>query len=426
MAKNTSHTLKNKFIYQVFTRQHSKSQDFQGIIDDLNRIKSMGVDIIYLLPFHPIGKKDRKGEIGSPYAIYDYYAIDPLHGTLDDFKRLVTEVHSRGMKLMIDIVFNHTSRDSILTQIHPEWFYKKSDGTFANRIGDWSDITDFNLTAHPEIWTYLIDVLKYWAQYVDGYRCDVAPLLPLEFWKQARQELDKYRPDLIWLTESVEYGFIKYLRDMGYDASTDSQMYETFDICYDYDIFSFMDGYLSGKNSLERYLYELWRQEVTYPKNYVKLRAFENHDQERIANKVNNPTKLIQMTALQFFLKGTPMIYAGQEHQVSVRPSLFENDLVPWNEKLSIENLIRKLSKIKKLDIMSKGIYDFINTKNIAHLQYKFGNELLIGIFNLENQTHTSIDLPNGKYLNVLSNQLYEVKDGMIELSDEPIIIHIQ
>jgi len=247
MAKQTPETLKNKVIYQIFTRQHSKTSDFQGIIDDLDRIKGLGVDIVYLLPFHPIGQKDRKGSIGSPYAIYDYYAIDPLHGTLTDFKRLVQAVHDKDMKIMIDIVFNHTSRDSILTQSNPQWFYKKADGSFANRVGDWSDITDFDLTNNPEIWDYLIDVLKYWAEFVDGFRCDVAPLLPLDFWKTARQKVEQIKPNMIWLTESVHLGFIKYIRDMGYEAFSDSQMYEVFDIAYDYDVFDFMDDYLSGK-----------------------------------------------------------------------------------------------------------------------------------------------------------------------------------
>ncbi|MFA7417691.1 MAG: alpha-amylase family glycosyl hydrolase [Acholeplasma sp.] len=425
MAKQTPDTLKNKVIYQIFTRQHSKTSDFQGIIDDLDRIKDLGVDIVYLLPFHPIGQKDRKGSIGSPYAIYDYYAIDPLHGTLADFKRLVQAVHDKDMKIMIDIVFNHTSRDSILTQSNPEWFYKKADGSFANRVGDWSDITDFDLTNNPEIWDYLIDVLKYWAAFVDGFRCDVAPLLPLDFWKTARQKVEQIKPNMIWLTESVHLGFIKYIRDMGYEAFSDSQMYEVFDIAYDYDVFDFMDDYLSGKNTLERYLYELWRQEATYPKNYVKLRSFENHDQERIAYKVGDSNKLIQMTAFQFFLKGTPMIYAGQEHQVTKRPDLFEIDFVPWHEKLSIEPLIKKLARIKKLDIMRKGTYHFVNTKNIAHLEYHLEKEKLIGIFNLENLESIKIDLPNGKYLNILTNKQYEISNNTLILSNEPIIFHL-
>src|SRR5690606_31250953 len=106
MAKNTDIKLRNQIVYQVFVRQHSKTGNFQGLIDDLDRIKSLGVDIVYLLPFHKIGQKDRKGSKGSPYSIYDYYSIDPDYGTLDDFIKLKEEIHKRDMKLMIDIVFN--------------------------------------------------------------------------------------------------------------------------------------------------------------------------------------------------------------------------------------------------------------------------------------------------------------------------------
>src|SRR5690606_5819902 len=264
MAQNTPNSYRNLMIYQVFVRQHTKTGDFKGLIEDLDRIKSLGTDIVYLLPIHPIGKLDRKGEVGSPYSIKDYYAIDEAHGDLNSFKELITEVHKRDMKLMIDIVFNHTSRDSELTKTNPDWFYRKADGSLANRVGDWSDIADLDFSKRA-VWDYLIDVLKYWAQYVDGFRCDVAPLLPLDFWKEARQKVSEMRPDIIWLSESVEYGFIKYLRDIGFDASTDSQIFEAFDIAYEYDIFSFMDGYLKNRNSLERYLYEVNRQESVFP-----------------------------------------------------------------------------------------------------------------------------------------------------------------
>jgi len=131
------------------------------------------------------------------------------------------------------------------------------------------------------------------------------------------------------------------------------------------------------------------------------------------------------MTAFQFFLKGTPMIYAGQEHQVTKRPDLFEIDFVPWHEKSSIEPLIKKLARIKKLDIMRKGTYHFVNTKNIAHLEYHLEKEKLIGIFNLENLESIKIDLPNGKYLNILTNKLYEISNNTLILSNEPIIFHL-
>src|SRR5690606_30545038 len=123
-------------------------------------------------------------------------------------------------------------------------------------------------------------------------------------------------------------GFIKYLRDMGYDCFSDAEMYQAFDICYDYDIFDHMTAYLEDPSKLSTCLSEIERQDVSYPRNYVKLRSFENHDQKRLRSKVRDETHFIQMISLNFFLKESAFIYAGEEHQVDKEPSLFEDDLV--------------------------------------------------------------------------------------------------
>ena len=126
--------LRNQIIYQVFPRQYSKTSDFNGVIKDLDRIKAMGVDIVYLLPIHPIGQKNKKGSIGCPYSIQDYRKVDPNLGTLDDFINLINETHKRGMKLIIDVVYNHTSRDSVILNTHPEWMYKNEAGEFKGKV----------------------------------------------------------------------------------------------------------------------------------------------------------------------------------------------------------------------------------------------------------------------------------------------------
>lgn len=420
MAKNTNNNLKNMSVYQVFTRQHSKTQDFKGIIKDLDRIKDLGFDIVYLLPFHPIGEVARKGSVGSPYSIVNYYEIDPLHGTLDDFILLSEEIRKRNMKLMIDIVFNHTSRDSFLLKNKPEWFYKNEKGEFANRIGDWSDITDFDFT-NQDLWDYLIDVLKYWAKHVDGFRCDVAPLVPLKFWEVARSSVNSVNPDLIWLTESVEPGFIKYIRSIGFEAFSDSEMYQVYDVTYDYDIFKYMDEYLRGEGLLSRWLEEIIRQDTTYPGNYVKLRSFENHDQDRIAYKARDDYQTTQLQAMQFFIKGMPMVYAGGEHLVKERPTLFEHDLVPWNESNSIEPLIKRLNEIKKDELFSLGNFELEN-KEKAIFSYWLKDDYLLGVFNLENDDELKVPLKDGKYINLITNKEVAVKNGKVLITD-PIII---
>ncbi len=422
MAKQTDINLLGQIIYQVFPRQHSKKQNFLGVIDDLDRIKDMGVDIIYLLPFHPIGEKDRKGAKGSPYSIVDFYQIHSELGTLDDLKCLVKEAHKRDMKVMMDIVINHTSRDSVLTKEHPEWFYKKADGSFANRVGDWSDITDLNYDL-KEVWDYFIDVLRYWAAYVDGYRCDVAPLLPIDFWIEARKAVDHIKPNHIWLTESVHPGFIKYIRDLGYDCSSDSQMYQAFDICYDYDIFDFMDDYLKDSSKLSRWLEEIYRQEMIYPKNYIKLRSFENHDQQRLRSKVKDHDHFIQMLSLMFFIKGTAFIYAGMEYENDHLPNLFEDDLIEWKLEKSLESFVKKLISMKKSPVFTHGNFNLVNKEEIAVFSYDYKKEYVLGIFNLEDKKEIKVPLNDGIYEDFLSLEKIKVKHGKIKLESKPIII---
>ena len=181
---------------------------------------------------------------------------------------------------------------------------------------------------------------------------DVAPLIPIEFWIEARKAVDLALKHFD--NRTVELGFIKYIRDIGFDASSDSTMYEVFDVCYDYDIFGYMDDYLYNKESLKHWLRAIIEQESIYPKNYVKLRSFENHDQERIAKKAKDQKQLVHLTAMQFFIKGMPMVYNGQEHLIKHRPDLFEHDLIKWDSSNSIEHIITKLNKIKKMKLCQK------------------------------------------------------------------------
>ena len=195
MAKNTPKEYRNQVMYSVFVRNHSEEGTFEAVRRDLERIKGLGVDIIWLMPIHPIGEVNRKGGLGSPYAIRDYRAVNPEYGALEDFQRLVDDIHKLGMRCVIDVVYNHTSPDSRLAREHPEWFYRKPDGSFGNRVGEWWDVIDLDYS-QPGLWDYQIETLKYWASMVDGFRCDVAPLIPLDFWLRAREEVGGGPPRL--------------------------------------------------------------------------------------------------------------------------------------------------------------------------------------------------------------------------------------
>ncbi|AIO18458.1 Alpha-1,4-glucan:maltose-1-phosphate maltosyltransferase 2 [Candidatus Izimaplasma bacterium HR1] len=426
MSIYTNKELRKLFFYQVYIRNHTQSGTFKEFITDLDRIKELGVDVVYLLPIHEIGIKQRKGDLGCPYSIKDFRSINHEYGTFEDFEELVNEVHKRGMKLMIDVVFNHTSYDSVLLEKHPEYFYKK-DGKFANRVGDWWDITDLDYTVDKKLWTELISTLIYWTkQGVDGFRFDVASLLPLEFLEEAHEAVLDENPESIFLSESVHGGFLQYIRNQGFGGLSESQIYEVFDMSYDYDVHPYFEGYLKGEVPFSRYIEELERQEFTYPENYIKLRNLENHDFGRFAPMVdNNINKINNWTALMFFQKGSTMIYAGQENCDNNKPSLFDIDKVNWDGN-DISVLIKKLSLIAKNNIFAFGIYNIQKTeKDLFVGSFVLGENEIIGIFNVGLlEEEFDLDIPNGQYTNLIDNKDFTVKEGKIKLKKEPLIFY--
>lgn len=426
MALNTSVELRKKVIYSIYIRNHTAEGTFKSIVPDLDRIKSLGVDIIWFLPIHPIGKEDRKGTLGCPYSIKDYRAVNPEYGTMENFRELVTEIHNRDMKCMIDVVYNHTSADSVLTQEHPEWFYHNEDGEIIPRIADWSDVRDLNYD-NPELWDYQIETLKSWAEFVDGFRCDVASIVPVGFWQKARAEVEKIKPDFMWLAETVDPEFIIFLRSMGYHGSSDSEVYNAFDITYDYDIKRFYFDYIEGKITLKEYIYELNRQEWTYPDNYIKLRCLENHDIPRAAHNFPNGDVLANRTAFMYFQKGTALLYGGQETADTNSPSLFDVDKVNWNTGKDLSPLIRNLTRIKSLDIVTNGNYKLSDAGNdIVYGEYKQGENTLVGVFSLKGKSgKVTVNIPDGEYTSYVDNEPVTVENGTIAVQyNRPIIIY--
>ncbi|MBR1691702.1 MAG: alpha-amylase [Lachnospiraceae bacterium] len=362
MAKTTCKAMRNLVIYSVYVRNYSEEGTFEAVRKDLDRIHDLGTDIIWLMPIHPIGEKNRKGTLGSPYAIRNYREINPEFGTLEDFQRLVDAIHDKGMKCIIDVVYNHTSPDSWLAANHPEWFYHKPDGSFGNKVGDWSDIIDLDY-GQKELWDYQIETLKMWAGYVDGFRCDVASMVPLDFWLSAREEVEKVRPGCIWLAESIENGFICMNRARGMVSCSDSEIFQAFDMSYEYDINEWYRGYLTGRSSLSEYAAHINLQESIYPDNYVKLRFLENHDQPRAHFLIPDERALENWTAFVYFQKGATLIYAGQEKGCVKVPALFDKDPVDWNgsgkqsKSAELSGLMAKMAQIKKASVFADSSY---------------------------------------------------------------------
>ncbi len=423
MADNTEKTWRNQVIYSIFVRNHTQEGTFEGVRRDLPRIRELGADVIWLLPVHPIGEKARKGVLGSPYAIRDYRGVNPEYGTLDGFRRLVDEAHRLGMKCIIDVVYNHTSPDSVLAEEHPEWFYHKEDGAFGNRVGDWSDIIDLDYK-NRGLWAYQIETLKYWASMVDGFRCDVAPLVPLGFWREARAAVESVRPGCLWLAETVDPGFIAQLRAEGFGCLSDCQTYEAFDICYDYDIYHVFRDYLDGTVPLARYAEAVNRQEVAYPANYSKLRFLENHDQARAAFLVPDGPSLLNWTAFSFFQKGTGFIYAGQEAGCAHLPNLFYKDPVDWTGPDRSEQF-RRLCALKKHPLMTDSAYTVQALPgDVLYAVHRKGNRRLAGVFSVRGaKALVWVDVPDGWYENLFDGGRVEVKDGRVSCRGVPIII---
>ena len=301
MAANTNPQLQTQIIYSIYVRNHTPEGTFRAVIPDLDRIRALGTDIIWFLPIHPIGVSGKKGTLGCPYANRDYRSVNPAYGTMDDFKALVREIHARGMKCMIDVVYNHTSPDSTLYHEHPDFFYHGADGKPGNKMGDWSDVIDLDYH-NPDLWAYQIESLKFWAGIVDGFRCDVASFVPLAFWKAARKAVSEVNPDCIWLAETVHQSFGCLARAHSVPSELDYDMYEAFDMEYEYDIREAFDKYLQGSIALSHYLDMLNFQEAIYPANYNKLRFLENHDQPRICSFVTDEQALRNYTAMLYFL----------------------------------------------------------------------------------------------------------------------------
>ena len=430
MAQDTPLTLRNLNIYSIFTRNYSQEGTFKAVQEDLDRIKALGTDVIWFLPFYPNGEVNKKGTIGSPYAISNYREIDPRHGTLEDFKELIKAAHDKGLKVMIDIVFNHTSPDSYLVKHHPDWFYKKPNGDFGNRVGDWYDVIDLDYN-QKELWNHQLETIEYWAQIVDGFRCDVAPLVPLDFWRQARQRVQQIKSDFIWLAESIEPNFIRTLRGNGLTALSDSECYEAFDLTYDYDVSEALEAYLDGDQPLSYYIHHINQQDVLYPSNYVKMHHLENHDRNRIASRITHERDLIHWTAFNYLQKGAVLIYNGQEVQSDHTPSLFDPDQINWQWEKDLSPLMSRLAHLHKTIIpIDNSIYTVTaddETQTVT-TQFKTVDEelLVVGHFNLQ-QTDQPIKTPlsDGEHTNLINDQSFTVRNGRIEMIDEPILVKV-
>lgn len=423
MAFDTSKNLHNLVIYEIYVRNHSPQGNFWGVYIDLDRIKSMGVDVIWFMPIHPIGKMNKKGSLGCPYSISDYREINPEYGTKEEFSLLISRAHELGLKVMIDVVYNHTAHDSELLTKHPEWYHQDGNGRPVTTVPEWSDVIDLKFP-DQDLESYLIETLQMWAEFgIDGFRCDVASLLPVNFWLKARKAVAQIKPGVIWLAESVHAEWVADRRAHNLSGVSDSELYQAFDLSYDYDIWPLWQRTVKGEIPAERYLEILRFQDCIYPANFIKMRCVENHDQSRIMKLAPSKNQALAWTAFQAFNKGAFLIYAGQEAAEDHTPSLFDLDKINWGI-YPLQSFLTDLITIKKHSAVQDGKFILLQGSPVIQAVWKTSDTCLFGVFNVAGaQGVIQVNLPDGDYFDLISKTSLIVEHGIILMPSTVFIL---
>ena len=324
---------KDAVIYQINTRQFTEEGTFNAAKDELPRLKDLGVDILWLMPIHPIGEVNRKGTLGSPYSVKDYYGVNPELGTLEEFKAFVAAAHAQDMKVIIDWVANHSAWDNPLVEQHPEWYVTDWKGDFVpTPWTDWADIIDLDFD-QPGLRKYMTEALVYWVKDVgiDGYRADVAGFVPLDFWVEVRRQLDEIKP-VFMLAEWQQ-------RDLHAEA---------FDATYGWAWKEAAQDVAAGRGDAGRLRGFYSEDLLTWPDDAYRMLYTSNHDQNAWEG---TPYEFYgdaykTMMALQFVSRGIPLIYNGQEAGNTKRLEFFEKDTIAWRDS-GMNTHIKALIELK-------------------------------------------------------------------------------
>lgn len=364
-------------IYEVNTRQYTKEGTFNAFSTHLDRLKEMGVQTVWFMPINPISKKDRKGTLGSYYAVADYTSINPEYGTLDDWKALVKKIHEKEMKVLIDWVPNHTGADHPWLQSHPGFFVKDSTGQAATMF-DWTDtrVLDFK---NIEMQDSMIAAMKYWVTEtgIDGYRVDVAWNVPGEFWKKCIPQLKAVKKDLFFLAE----GDKAYLMTSGFDAY------------YPWEMFHMMVKVAAGERPAFGLDSIKAKYDTTYPKEAIPMYFTSNHD-ENSWNKSDYATfpgaSHAPFAVFTQTMGGTvPLVYSGQEEPLLRPLPFFEKDSLVFN-KLERAKFYRTLQQLRSTNPALSADAGFQKIKAgdekavYAFVREKAGSKILV-ILNFSN-----------------------------------------
>jgi len=326
-------------LYEVNVRQYTPEGTFAAFDRQLPRTDSLGVDIYWIMPVQPIGKLNRKGPLGSYYSVRDYTAVNPEFGTIADFKALVKDIHRRGKRVILDWVPNHTSFDNVWITAHPDWYMHRADGSIMNarddqnRQTDWTDVAELNYD-NAAMRKAMIAAMRWWVDstHVDGFRCDVAGGVPMDFWMEARRALATARPDLFFLAEGEGPKF-----------------HAAFDATYGWEFHHLLNELAQGKKPTSELDAYLARTRRDYPAGAYRMYFTSNHDEnswngsefERMGEN-HKPAFVLAATMLE----SLPLIYTGQEASLHKRLRFFEKDTVDWKGP-SLASFYRSMTDLK-------------------------------------------------------------------------------
>lgn len=325
---------KSASLYELNTRQFTPEGTFKAAEVHLPRLKELGVGIIWLMPVHSIGEKNRKGSLGSPYSVRDYYSVDPGLGDVGSLTHFVETAHDLGLYVILDWVANHTAWDNPLVEQHPEWYAKNWKGEFhPTPWSDWSDIIELDY-GHPGLRQYMTDAMKYWVSEigVDGFRCDVAGYVPLDFWNNLRRELDQIKP--VFMLAEWES------RDLHARA---------FDATYAWSWHNAMLDVARGRSDAGALAGYYASNEKAFPRGGMRLTFVSNHDKNSWDGTQFEQfgEALESAIVLSVVGEGMPLVYSGQEAGNQKRLAFFEKDIIHWQPH-PVGDLYQELLALKK------------------------------------------------------------------------------
>ncbi len=324
-------------LYELNVRQLTPEGTFAAAMERLPFLRSIGIDAIWLMPIYPIGIEGRKGSLGSYYSIRDYKGINEEFGTAEEFRNFVDCAHALGMKVILDWVANHTARDARWIEERPADWYERDENGVAKVPWDWTDTAKLNYANH-DVWCGHIDAMRYWVEEfkVDGFRCDMAMLVPIEFWQEAARELHTIKSDIFMLAEAEE--------DNLFDAA--------FNMSYQWNIHHIMCDIAKGARRVWDLRNAIHSERAKYPREAMRMSFTSNHDENSWSGSEQTRfgNALEVMTAMTFLMPSTmPLIYTGQEVGYDHSFEFFERDAIPteaYTENRTTE-LYRRLCDLK-------------------------------------------------------------------------------